>query len=1052
VPPPKNLHSNYEHLVGFLKAITFRLQLLAALEFFLLLPAGFFLVLLGGFFALEVRDAFPYLPFFYSLLAIISLFAILIMGLWRIARKPSLDQVGRGVEEIFPRLRDDVTNSLLLYQQMQKKGSGDISGAFIGAQIQRTVNEVSVIQGSQVVDFKKSFRHLRILLPVILAFCGVLAFAPQFLDRSLALITNPLAALPVPETIIFVEPGEKVLPRGTPVMIKAWGKGKMPDRLMLAVWPEGREAGRLTMKPEGEGKFSYRIASVQFSFRYQVYNGRAVSPLYSIQVVDPPDVAKIKLLLIPPDYTGLAKEAKEDGHIEALKGTVVNLEAQATKRVREGKIFLNQGGQLPLEVNEDRLKGSLLVFYPGTYSVKVQDELGFENPNPVQYQIRLLPDKYPEGEIVSPAQDLEVTGSEVFPIVYAARDDFGLTTVRLSYELGGRERSINLKVGTSTRSLGPETFKWDLATLGLSGGDQVAYRLEVWDNDLISGPKVNYSRTFHFSVLDERARAAKEGEEAQRIADDLLDLLGDQLEAKTDRDTLTRGMEEILNRVDRNLKEMGNRAERFDLEALRRNLASLKERLPTETPETVTQEMERLALLAEDIAKKARMHEVEALAREIKNRQKRLLDSLNDLKGSLSREGLESVLKELKNLENLIRSIMEALGKLATALPDEFINSPELQGMDFQDLFKDLEVIRDRLKAGDISGALEAAQRLLQALSEMMASLGKAGARAGMAPLNRLQGEMNRQSGELDKILAEQREILQETEKIDREIKRMAEEEKAARLKRTLPQFQETLEQLDRSLPPEQKDSIEELRRLLQGGLLERFSEAARDLEKELSGKSEDQKLIRELRKMAEGWRPEPRELTNPENRSRFSDLSSRQGSLRDRTKGLQEKLEMLAQLFPGMDTEILKDLKASAESMGEATGKLKGEDAPGAIPPEEEAIRRLSQSQQAMQQMSQQMAMRMQAARWGYPWGYDPRPGWYYGPWIPMPTLPQPEVNRPRERGYTGIDREEFEPPSKDAYQVPKIFREQVMEGLKEEIPSQYKKKVEKYFKGLTE
>ena len=162
--------------------------------------------------------------------------------------------------------------------------------------------------------------------------------------------------------------------------------------------------------------------------------------------------------------------------------------------------------------------------------------------------------------------------------------------------------------------------------------------------------------------------------------------------------------------------------------------------------------------------------------------------------------------------------------------------------------------------------------------------------------------------------------------------------------------------------------------------------------------------------------------------------------------------LEMMAQLFPGMDTEILKDLGEAQGSMGQASGKLGEKDASGAIPPEQEAIRRLARSQQSMQQMAQQMAMRMQAARWGYPLVYDPRPGWYYGPWIPMPTLPQPEVKRPQERGYTGIDREEFEPPSKDAYQVPKIFREKVLESLKEDVPSRYKKEVEKYFRGLTE
>jgi hypothetical protein len=260
------------------------------------------------------------------------------------------------------------------------------------------------------------------------------------------------------------------------------------------------------------------------------------------------------------------------------------------------------------------------------------------------------------------------------------------------------------------------------------------------------------------------------------------------------------------------------------------------------------------------------------------------------------------------------------------------------------------------------------------------------------------------------------------------------------------------MERLGRFLSAEQSDLIKELETLLNQGNLERFSELAQELEKELSGKPEAQKLLKELREMAEGLRPNPEEVMAPENRDKFPGLSSREGNLKERTEGLGEKLEMLAQLFPGMDTEILNDMKEAAGSMGKASGELQREDAPGAIPPEEEAIRRLSRSQQAMQQMSQQMAMRMQAARWGYPLAYDPRPGWYYGPWVPMPTLPQPELNRPRERGYTGIDKEEFDPPSKDSYQAPKIFREEVLESLKQEIPSQYKREVEKYFRGLTE
>jgi len=202
---------------------------------------------------------------------------------------------------------------------------------------------------------------------------------------------------------------------------------------------------------------------------------------------------------------------------------------------------------------------------------------------------------------------------------------------------------------------------------------------------------------------------------------------------------------------------------------------------------------------------------------------------------------------------------------------------------------------------------------------------------------------------------------------------------------------------------------------------------------------------------------PQQNEIMTPEQREKFPDLSKREENVRERTDRLRERLEMFAQLFPGMDTEILNNLKGASGDMGEASGRLRKEDAPSAIPPEQEVIRRLTRSQQAMeqmaQQMAQQMALRMQANRWGYQWwGYDPRPGWYYGPWIPMPTRPQPEFNRPMERGFTGIDREEFEPPTKDAYQVPKIFREKIMESLKEGIPPQYKRDVEKYFRGLTE
>lgn len=1041
-----------------LKTIALRLRLLLTFEFILRLASVFLIILLGSLIVQGEMDLFPYLPFVYYLLALVVLFSFFSLELWRIASGVSTRCVARGLEEKFPRLKDDVTNSLLLFHKIKRSsGSDQISGGLVTAHLRKTVEEVSTIHPKQAVNFRRVWSHLRLILPLFIALTVVLTMDPHFINRSLALIFNPFSTLPDRETFISLEPAPSIALRGTPVMIKAKATGYIPDQLRLRIWQDKSDVIHLDMASEGNGGFIHRIYSAQTSFRYQVFSDRAHSAIFEVKVVDAPDIGKIKLTLIPPNYTRLPREVKEGGHIEALKGTVVNLEAWATKKVEEGRLILDKKDHLLLRVEGDYLKGNLLVFNPGTYSLWIKDKLGLENPNPAQYRIHLIPDKYPEGEILSPTEDMEVASNEVLPVLYTVRDDFDVTAIRLIYQIGRRERFITLKSNKESPFTGPELYKWDLSYLAMAPGERVAFRLAVWDNDSISGPKVGYSRTLTLHVRDEKDRVSRQVERAQEIADALLDLLADQLEEIKDRHALSLEIAKIMKKVDSHLEQMARKKiERFELESLKRNLDTLYRRMDRLPRETITQEMERLALLAEDLAKKARMNKVEALTREIKNRQRRLIDSLRESKGPLSPDALQDMLKELGNLKDLISQVMEAMSRMATQLPDEFINSPDLSGLEFQDLFKDLQEIQKKLMEGDLAGALKAAQNLLQTLSRMMTAMAMAGNQARMGSFNRLHSEMSRQTSELEKILAEQKEILSETDSVDQELKRLIEEETEDRLDEMVPFLREALDKLRPMIRSEEGDPVLEMENLLEEGQIERLLERSESLRKELSRWPDGQKILEELMRMTRALTPDPKEVMTEESSEEFPELSSWQEKLRKRTKGLGDLLQKLSQLFPGMDTQIMNDLKDGAGAMGRASGKLKQEDASGAIPPEQEAIQSLTRSQQAMQQMvqqmTQQMAMGMQANPWAYPWGYDPRGGWVYGPWGPMPTLPQPEVKRSREEGYTGIDRKEFDPPEKDASNVPLILREKVMEALKKDIPSRYRQEVENYFKGLTE
>ena len=97
--------------------------------------------------------------------------------------------------------------------------------------------------------------------------------------------------------------------------------------------------------------------------------------------------------------------------------------------------------------------------------------------------------------------------------------------------------------------------------------------------------------------------------------------------------------------------------------------------------------------------------------------------------------------------------------------------------------------------------------------------------------------------------------------------------------------------------------------------------------------------------------------LTNADLR----DLAHRQDVLKERTEELHEKLESLFQLFPQLDPKIVQSIGEAGQSMGSAQNRLGQLDSRGAVPPEQAALDRLSQSQQQMQSSMQQMAQRGQ-------------------------------------------------------------------------------------------
>jgi hypothetical protein len=190
----------------------------------------------------------------------------------------------------------------------------------------------------------------------------------------------------------------------------------------------------------------------------------------------------------------------------------------------------------------------------------------------------------------------------------------------------------------------------------------------------------------------------------------------------------------------------------------------------------------------------------------------------------------------------------------------------------------------------------------------------------------------------------------------------------------------------------------------------------------------------------------------NDADRKRLRDLAQRQDALKQRTDELHEKLDSLFQLFPSLDPKIVQNIGEAGQSMGSAKDRLGQLDSRGAVPPEQTALDRLSQSQQQMQSAMQQMAQRGQMGN--MPMTRLFRQGGRFLPFgnmTPLPGMPQfPDFDI--ESGFTGLDTEKFRLPGKEEYKAPRNFREEILESLKQGVPPQMKEQIERYFKNLSE
>ena len=508
--------------------------------------------------------------------------------------------------------------------------------------------------------------------------------------------------------------------------------------------------------------------------------------------------------------------------------------------------------------------------------------------------------------------------------------------------------------------------------------------------------------------------------------------------------------------------------------------------------EAAQAELERMALFAQDVGKRAKMRDLQNMAQRMARTQKNLLDALNDLEklgkeiDDATREALQ---RELGELEKAMQALMEALSKLPSELPDEFLNSEALQNLELSELMQTLQQLREQLAQGNLAEAKRLAEDLMRSLSQMLAALQSAQRFAQSMPFGRQQSGMERTQSELDKIVQEQSEILRDTTGIDKNLRQRLNEQQRREFDQLQQELRNAIQGAQRQLqeasrqpsaenrrPRAPTPSLQRMERSLDRVLQQLTPEEAGELLRALQSAGQELSNLQktpspaweeyfqshpDLKSMLQNLRDtlkraqqqladlnalDGQELLDPQQRQELGQLGQRQQALQERTGALKQRLDQLSQFIPFLSPELRQNIGEAGDFMGQAQGELSQRRARQALPPEEEALRRLTQGQQAMQQAMQQMAQRGQM-------GQIPVPMVLRRPGDPFAFNQQPFPDRsPWEQGRMGVNTRDFKIPGKEEYKAPKQFREEIMEALKRGGPSQFKGQIERYFKNLTE
>ena len=797
---------------------------------------------------------------------------------------PSKRQVARFLEERYPQLEERVSTAVEI-----ETTSTSVHPELRSLIQQDARKHLGKIPQPRLYHRRRSLASLAALFSSLAIFAFLFLKGPEVYPYSLNKLLRWFDQSQTPIYSIEVTPGNITVGKRADLEIRATLKRFESETVELMVryenQPQWEEA---SMNPDLQGgDFVFIFFDIRDPISYYVKADGIQSATYSIEVSEIPRVEALKVILEFPRYTGLEKMILEDdGDIHALVGTQAELFIQTDQPVQSGKIKLEEGGEIPLEIlAPQELRGVFEITQDDYYRIHLQDQEGFWNPASDEYLIEALEDQPPIVRFTRPGRDQRVTNIEEVFAEIKAEDDYGVSQLALRFSLSGEpEQEAQLNYPKGSRSFST-SHAFYLEEFSLEPGDFVSYYAEASDAISSSSTDIYFFEVEPFDREYYQSQQSGMGGGGQR--QDII---------------LSKRQKEIIAATFK-LERDRDRQSKDELEENSQTLALVQQRLQSEAQTIVDRIERRTAAVSDPRFQKMAEHLKEAITH-----MEPAHLHLNEL------ETKEALPEEQKSLQQLMRA--EALFK---EIQVSFAQNQGGGGASAQDLadLVDLELDRTKNQYETLQQNRETNQE--QALDEALEKLKELARRQEQLVERHRQRGMQGSSGSN----MSQQELIDEVERVARELERLSRQQQDPRLQdisRDLRQAVRDMRQAQSSGQNDQEaqmraqQALERLQEAQQGLNQQRRQRLAEDLQQL---KEQSERLVKEQRDVLDqvGDIDETAKSGNldPDYIRQLRNVLRQKSQLQEDLQQLEGDLHQSARQMESKHTEASRKLKQAA-------------------------------------------------------------------------------------------------------------------------------------------